>query len=76
MKIVINNVSNIVKFRTLKPGDVFMIKNDPEEAVFIRTSAYLEDGGGALDLSNGELSYIDLDADVIPHPDACMTLNV
>lgn len=76
MKIVINNVSNIVKFRTLKPGDVFTIKNDPEEAVYIRTSADEREDGNALDLSNGELSDINLDADVIPHPDACMTLNV
>lgn len=76
MKIVINNVSNIVKFRTLKPGDVFTIKNDPEEAVYIRTSVDLHDDGNAVDLSNGELSDINLDADVIPHPDACMTLNV
>lgn len=76
MKIVINNVSNVVKFCTLKPGDVFMIKNDPEEAVFIRTSADVREDGNALDLSNGELSDIDLDEEVIPHPDASLTLNV
>ena len=76
MKIIINNVSNIVKFHTLKPGDVFTIKNDPLQAVFIRTDVDLHDDSNAINLSNGELSDINLNTDVIPHPDACMTLNI
>lgn len=72
---IINNVSNVVKFRTLKPGNVFMIKDDLEEEVFIRTSAECRYEHNAVNLSNGELRDFNPVDDVIPLPDAYMCIR-
>ncbi len=76
MKIVNNLRVDVVKFRTLNSGDVFMIQRlRPSVAVFIRTDADLDEDGNAIDISDGKLWGFGPDEEVIPLPDAYMCIR-
>lgn len=64
------NYSGTTRFKQLKIGDVFTF----DDRVYMVTNS--DSGDTVVDLGNGEMTYIDGDVIVIPHPTATLNLNL